>query len=489
MTGLYTAILALALTGAGTGDGPVLLDFSATWCGPCRQMNPVVDQLIAKGYPVRKIDYDRHRDLAQKFGVDQIPCFVMTVGGRETARKLGPRTIAELEEMFADAQTLAPSRMLPEPGKLPLRNVSNSSPQAVPIPLPHKQAADALPLETRPLEPLDRNAELSDNRSVSAQPPLAFASQSRGVSDADLVVATVRLRVHDARGPSIGTGTIIDSREGRALILTCGHIFRDYRDGGEIEVDLFGPDGSQTVAGRLLSFDDQRDVGLLTIQVPAAVKTVRVAPRGYSVDVGQTVDNVGCNHGDNPTVRRTKVTAQNKYMGPPNTEVAGLPVQGRSGGGLFSTDGYVIGVCNAADPQDNEGIYAALTSIHQQLDEANLTFIYDDKTTSPVKQAAMVAVDDAAMPKAMPAADPIQLLPQSRPNPADAPLRKGIANPLSPDEQRLLDELRQRRADGAEIVCIVRTRQSPGGHSEVFLFENASPQLIEQLNVEGFAQR
>ena len=90
MTGLHTAILALALTGAGTGtDEPVLLDFSATWCGPCRQMDPVINGLIAKGYPVKKLDYDKHRDLARKYGVDQIPCFVMTVDGRETARVLG----------------------------------------------------------------------------------------------------------------------------------------------------------------------------------------------------------------------------------------------------------------------------------------------------------------------------------------------------------------------------------------------------------------
>ncbi len=43
-----------------------------------------------------------------------------------------------------------------------------------------------------------------------------------------------------------------------------------------------------------------------------------------------------------------------KFLGPPNLQVAGAPVQGRSGGGLFNKDGLVIGVCNAADPEDNE---------------------------------------------------------------------------------------------------------------------------------------
>ncbi len=489
MTGLHTAILALTLAGAGTDDGPLLLDFSATWCSPCRQMEPVIGQLIAKGYPVRKLDFDRDRDLARKYGVEQIPCFIITVGGRAMTRTVGACTVADLEQMFAQAQQAVPPRLLPAPGEVPLRTIANESPQELPIPLPLKQADAALAMETRPPQPLGRMVSISDAAPGGPRPPLAPASPTTQATDADLIAATVRLRVHDARGPSIGTGTIIDSREGRALILTCGHIFRDYREGGAIEVDLFGEEGSQTVSGRLLSFDDQRDVGLLTIVVPRPVKAAHVAPRGFSVDVGELVVNVGCNHGDDPTARRNKVTARDKFKGFPNIEVAGLPVQGRSGGGLFSTDGYVIGVCNAADPECNEGMYAALDSIHQQLDEANLSFVYDDRTTSPVKQATMVAVDQAPLDKSMPAPDPIQFLTDASPDPADSRIRKAVANQFTPEEQRLLDELRRRRAEGAEIICVVRTRQSTDNRSEVFVFENASPQLVEQLGAEGFAQR
>ena len=479
MTGLHTAILALALTGAGTEE-PVLLDFSATWCGPCRQMDPVISRLKAQGYPIKKLDFDRNRDLAQKYGVSQIPCFVMTIGGREVARELGVVPAEHLEKMFADARKSVRPKILPEPGELPLHNVANTNPEVSPIPLPVKRADAALALESRP-------SRGDEPRRI--EPPVSFASRSRGPTDQDLIAATVRLRVHDDQGPSIGTGTIIDSREGRALILTCGHVFREYRDGGRIEVDLFGKNESHTVSGRLLSFDDERDVGLLTIQVPMPVQAIRVAPSGYSVDIGETVINVGCNHGDDPTVRRNKVTARDKYLGPANIEVAGLPVQGRSGGGLISEDGYVIGVCNAADPQDNEGLYAALPSIHEQLDEANLSFVYDVKPAAPVSQAAMVAVEGPAMPKTMPEADPIQHLTQSRENSQAAPIHKGVAATLTPDEQRLVDELRRRRGQGAEIVCIIRTKESPDSRSEVFLFENASPQLVERLAAEGFARR
>ncbi len=69
------------------------------------------------------------------------------------------------------------------------------------------------------------------------------------------------------------------------------------------------------------------------------------------------------------------------------------------------------------------------------------------------------------------------------------PQHKEIAGSLTTDEQRLLDELHQRRAEGAEIVCIIRTKGSDDAPSEVFLFENASPNLVERLNVEGFARR
>jgi thiol-disulfide isomerase/thioredoxin len=499
MTGLHTAILALALTGAGAGSGagtetgsdePVLLDFSTRGCMPCRQMDPVIGRLIAKGYSIRKLDYDRNRDLARRYGVSRFPCFVMTVGGRETARVLGVVAPERLEEMFADARRLARPKLLPGPGDLPLHRIGSSNGEPQPIPLPARQAGAALAMETRPAEPLGQAISLREGSPGRVLPAVAYGNQSRPLTDAELIAATVRLRVHDPRGPSIGTGTIIDSREGRALILTCGHVFRDYREGGSIEVDLFGQTESRTVAGRLLSFDDKRDVGLLTIQIPAPVRTIRVAPRGYSVEVGEMVVNVGCNHGDDPTVRHNRVTNLDRYEGAPNIEVAGLPVPGRSGGGLFSADGYIIGVCNAADPEDNEGLYAALLAIHRQLDDANLSFIYEEKPSTPVTQAAMVAVEEPAMPRTMPEAAPIQhLTTETRENGAGAPVGRGVSGSLTLEEQRLVDELRRRRAEGAEIVCVIRTKNSPDARSEVFLFENASPQLVERLAVEGFARR
>ena len=77
---------------------------------------------------------------------------------------------------------------------------------------------------------------------------------------ADLIASSVRIRVDDPAGRSFGTGTIIDSRSGEALIITCGHLFRDSKGQGPVTVDLFtaGPDGPRTigqVSGQVISYN------------------------------------------------------------------------------------------------------------------------------------------------------------------------------------------------------------------------------------------
>ena len=79
----------------------------------------------------------------------------------------------------------------------------------------------------------------------------------------------------------------------------------------------------------------------------------------------------------------------NRYHGPANLVVSRRPVDGRSGGGLFNKRGVLIGVCNAADNVDDEGLYAALGPIHAEFDAAGLGFIYRQQQPAIARATAI----------------------------------------------------------------------------------------------------
>ena len=73
-------------------DKPVLVDFFAEWCGPCKMAAPVLDKL-AEDYKdkagIVKVDVDQNQELAQKYSVMSIPTVILFNGGEEKDRKIG----------------------------------------------------------------------------------------------------------------------------------------------------------------------------------------------------------------------------------------------------------------------------------------------------------------------------------------------------------------------------------------------------------------
>ncbi len=182
--------------------------------------------------------------------------------------------------------------------------------------------------------------------------PAAMAPQFDPVSRAQL--ATVRIRIEDANSIAFGTGTVVYVHNGQALVLTCGHLFRDIRQDAKMSVDVFDKSGRATnVPAAVVSHStEEGDIGLMEFRCPYPITPVPISKRAPAM--GDAAFSFGCDRGADPTRRDTQVKRINRYIGPANVEIVGAPVVGRSGGALFNAQGQVIGVCNAADAEDDE---------------------------------------------------------------------------------------------------------------------------------------
>ena len=425
------SFLPLLCLAAAPGDA-VLVEFASQTCPHCKAMEPILTRLGKEGCPVQIIDVERQPDVAQQFKIKGVPTFVALAAGRETGRIEGATTYEKLRALYVAAG-----------GK------------------PQQVAGGGANVQPASFQPTDYQQPTAPP--ASFQQPMAAGGASPQQA---ALAATVKLRVEDAGGYGFGTGTVIDTHDSEALVVTCGHLFRESQGKGRITADVYTPAGPQNVEGQLIAYDLDRDIALVSLRA-AGVMPVIVAPPGHAVRPGDAAFTLGCDKGADPTVRQTHITAVNKYQGRPNYTAAGQPVDGRRGGGLFSADGKLIGICNAADPADDEGLYAGLASIHWQLDQINMSEIYQRGSRGPSAPPPDSAVAQASFEA--PAAER-QLPPQMPPAMPQASLSPAAAEaaPIAAN-------------DDSEIVFIVRSKRDPSQRSEVFVVDQAPPDLLARI--------
>lgn len=360
----YAALLLtlLAIPTATNGSQPILLDFHASWCGPCREMRPAVDQLIKAGYPVKSIDIDANEELAARYEITGVPSFVVVdAQGEVLARTSGLQPASQIATLYRDARQKLTQAQGPD----------------------ERRATGSVAAQPQPDE-------------AQGSPPSQTQELPRPWE------TVVRIKVHGAGSIGFGSGTIIHSTPEESLILTCAHIFQMDGKGyvapsrfpRPVEVDLFdgqirtrgqGPGqlihNGEKYRAEVIDYDFVHDVGLIRIRPGRRLPASPVVPPDWKPARQMEMITVGCSEGRDATAWSTTITNPliRGLQGRPTYEAiecSNAPKQGRSGGGLYTSDGYLAGVCDFAEPQGNHGLYATPRSIYRLLDKNQLMALY-----------------------------------------------------------------------------------------------------------------
>lgn len=382
---IATLMLAGDLHGQPLPD-VVLLDFTAGYCQPCRQMVPVLQEMENASYPIRRIDITQHPETSQQYKVDRIPTLILLVEGQEVRRFQGITDQAELRQAMNDA-----ARKLEQ-----TRQRNQPAPIAAPAVQPSKDIAASPFDEKKPtvaprpglrgmFDKMRRGFAGEEEPQIAATD--AFPPEFRGQSPDDVrpnvdtspaMQATVRVRLTDGNLRDVGSGTIIHSAAGQSIILTCAHIFQKVdTKSASVEVDVFQDGKALLYPAQVLGGDHESDVALLRIRNTTPLPTASLVDINKIVEKQEALFSIGCSNGDVPTRLNMQVIEVDRYDGPENILCTNDPAQGRSGGGLFDVNNRIVGVCSAADRKAREGLYTGVTPVRELITQLKLDSLFE----------------------------------------------------------------------------------------------------------------
>ena len=365
---------------AQSEPSPILYFFTNDGCAPCLSVKPVIDRLANNGYPVKTLKAAEHARFAKQLGVERTPTVVLIAGNQIVGRHAGLIDGSTLQQWFDKVGVTANpafDRIQTEEN----RTLADSRRAVVPGALQQNLADSRKAPGTKVV--IDRQVTNQDpgrrgRASFSSPTMVNGTARPRSSAERRAMEATVRLKVDDDEGTSYATGTVIHTHGNESLVMTCGHVFRDSQGQGEItaEYDFYGQ--PRTAPGRLVDYDAKaKDIALVVIRTDAPLTAVPLADKRSPIQSGVDVFSIGCDHGEDPTIRHSQIKNRAAYDGSLKYDIFGRPVDGRSGGGLFTESGHLIGVCNAAAVEVDEGIYSALDTLYWQLASTGLEHLFD----------------------------------------------------------------------------------------------------------------
>lgn len=469
---LLFVVISLSTNFASAADDDTMLYFFTNHgCAPCIQVKHVIKQLDNEGYPVTTVNVSERPDWADAFRVTHTPTLALVRNNEVLAWQPRPMRAEELRGWFRTISYRPSARTAAaNPGKT-------------------TSATKTRPPQTK-VSLASHASSANNSRSFSSPTMHRGTSQPANRFESDALNATVRLQVQDETGTSYATGTVVHTHAGESLVLTCGHVFRESKGTGTVIAEFGFADGQPIkVPGQVLDYDsDANDIALVAIRNgDHALTAVDIAAAESVVDRGDRVFTLGCDHGEAPTIRNTAIKNLARYDGSMKYDIFGRPVNGRSGGGMFNAKGQLIGVCNAAAVEVDEGIYTALETVHWQIAKSNLDHLFKTAPLEAVASNTMLAANTP--PQALKPSSklvPIRRVPtpaaelQRRPNPRTA-LASQVRNVSLAEPVR----------DGSdkEVIITVRSKTNPAD-SRTITIADPTPKLLDYLgSMEGTESR